>query len=136
MTRASPDPGKRLIGAEGDTIQPVLNVTGGSDGSAIPLIVAPTSTTGDSYEVTFVEVDGVTMWSLTNSTTNTVLVADATNLSGDGKYSIIEGLQVKVTGPPPGMKDWDIPNGTRRFTWAGGADGFGFEGFNGAIGWG
>ena len=136
VTPAGPAPGQRLIGAAGDTIQPVLHVTGGSDGSAIPLIVDPTSTTGDSYEVTFVEVDGVTMWSLTNSTTNTVLVADATNLSGDGKYSIIEGLQVKVTGPPPGMKDWDIPNGTRRFTWAGGADGFGFEGFNGAIGWG
>ena len=30
---------------------------------------------------------------------------------------------------------WDIPQGTRRFTWAGGADGFGFEGFRGAIGW-
>ena len=134
VTPAGPAPGVRILGAIGDTVKGVIHVTGGSDGSAIPLIVDPSSTTGSSYEVTFQEVDGVTMWSLTNTSTNTVLVADATNLSGDGKYSIIEGLQVKVLGPPPGMKDWDIPNGTRRFTWAGAS--FGFEGFNGAIGWG
>ncbi|MCH7495780.1 MAG: T9SS type A sorting domain-containing protein, partial [Candidatus Marinimicrobia bacterium] len=42
--------------------------------------------------------------------------------------------QVKILGPPPGVKSWSIPNGTRRFTWAGAS--FGFEGFNGAIGWG
>ncbi|MCH7886374.1 MAG: T9SS type A sorting domain-containing protein [Candidatus Marinimicrobia bacterium] len=134
VTPAGPEPGTRFVGAVGDTLKGDFHVTGGSDGSVVPIIVDPTKTTGNSYEVTFTDLDGVTTWSLTNSSTNTVLVADATNQSGDGEYAIAEGLQVKVLGPPPGMKDWDIPNGSRRFTWAS-AD-FGFEGFNGAIGWG
>ncbi len=41
-------------------------------------------------------------------------------------------MLVKVLGPPKGMKDWDIPTGSRWITWAS-ADGFEAEGFNGAI---
>lgn len=44
-----------------------------------------------------------------------------------------DGILVKVIGPPPGMKDYDIPSGDRRWTWDK-ADGFELEGFNHAIG--
>jgi len=76
------------------------------------------------------------MWTLLDMTTggDTVLL-DILNMTGDTSYAEIPGILLTVSGPSsPGMKDWDIPAGTRRFTWAN-AD-FGFEGFNGAMGWG
>jgi len=44
---------------------------------------------------------------------------------------VVDGLLVRVTGPPLGMKDWDIPAGERWYTWAN--NDWGAEGFNGAI---
>lgn len=130
----SPDPGVRYSYSAGDTIQSVH--TGKSDGQAFALVVDPTVLTGDQYKVTFDSTGGTTTWSLTDVTKNQVVLSKQTNLSGDGNYQITNGMMVKVTGPStPGMKDWDVPSGTRHFTWAGGAGDFGFEGFEGAIGW-
>ena len=90
-----------------------------------------------------------TLWSLMNVTTDSVYVSMNANKTGDEEYLSFDGLLVKVIGAPAGVKPddayttddenkwgWDIPAGTRRFTWAGGADGFGWEGFQGALGWG
>jgi hypothetical protein len=90
--------------------------------------------TGHTYEVTFADNAGQTVWTLTDKTDGKVLQADQTNLSGDNNYLTVDGMQVIVAGPPPGMKDYEIPSGTRRWTFAGGADGFHMEGFSGAIG--
>lgn len=136
----SPNPGIRFQGSAGDTIrvQHTSSVTGvnPSEGVAAPLIVDPSRLTGQTYEVTF-EPDTATgglFWKLTNKTTNTVMLSQQTNQSGDADYLITDGFQVVVSGPPEGMKDWEIPNGTRRWTFAD-ADGFHFEGFFGAIGY-
>lgn len=118
----------------GSTI-PVTHVSGVSDGSVEPIVVNPATSTGDTYEVHFTDVGGGnTEWSLLNTTKNTTVLADEENQSGDNNYKITEGgVFLKVMGPPPGMKDWDIPNGSRRFTWA---DGYtNFEGFESTIGW-
>ncbi len=127
----SPDPGVRYPAAYGDTLSGVVHV-GPGDGSLVPIVVDPTRLNGNEYRVTFKEAEGETLWDLTNVTTNTVVASDQSNQTGDEAYPIVDGILFKVMGPPPGMKDWDIPQGERRFTWAG-AD-WGLEGFEGAIG--
>ncbi|NIR92174.1 MAG: hypothetical protein GWO08_00415, partial [Gammaproteobacteria bacterium] len=43
-------------------------------------------------------------WYLLNSTTGDTLLANQTNQSGDDNYVVVDGLQVKVLGPPAGIK--------------------------------
>ena len=120
----------------GDTLS-VNHISGISDGAVVPYIIDPLALTGDDYMVVF-ETDSTLgpVWSLIDVTTGTTILNKQTNQTGDENYKIVNGMLIKVTGPAvAGMKDWDIPNGTRRFTWAN-ADGFGWEGFGGAIGWG
>ncbi len=127
-------PGTKYGAQPGDTVKSVTHV-GFSDGVVTPLVINPAKLTGDQYKVNFDSTG--TIWSLTDVTKNTVVLSHQTDVSGDDAYATVDGLEVKVTGPSsPGMKDWAIPQGSRRFTWAGNAGAFGFEGFNGAIGWG
>lgn len=138
-TPHSPNPGVAYQATPG-TIINAIKTAGGSDGVVQAIIVDPSKVTGSQYTVTFKD-DGLgtggVLWSLKRGTT--VLLADQKNLSGDNDYFTTDGLQVKVSGPPVGVKagdaGWSIPKGTRRFTWAGGADAFQLEGFNGAVGY-
>ncbi len=133
-----------VIGVVGDTVE-VEHTAGVSEGVVAPIVVDPTALTGDDYQVSFfatevVDDHGDTVegmaWKLNNTSTGRVLLDDQMNQTGDQDYQIVDGMLVKVMGPPvPGMKDWDIPSGTRRFTWAGGSSGWGLEGFSGAMGW-
>lgn len=117
-------------------VLPDSHLTGVSDGSVTALVVDPAAVTGHSYRVEFQDDgSGGFVWSVKDVTLGTNVISGQTNQTGDDDYPLFDGLQVKVMGPPPGIKDYDIPNGTRRFTWAGGADGLHFEGFNGAMGW-
>ena len=143
----STDPGVRYPAAYGDTLSGVVH-EGPGNGSLVPIVIDPSKLNGNQYKVTFKDVEGEILWDLTNVTTNTVVAANQSNQTGDETYPIIDGILFKVLGPPPGVKQedvfsfpdnpelwgWDIPKGTRRFTWAS-ADGFGWEGFHGAIGY-
>lgn len=129
--------------AVADTIA-VEHVSGGSDGLVAPLVMDRLQLDGHDYEVTFVEdpIEG-TLWYLVDVTASPpdTIFADESNLTGDGEYQRYNGFLMVVSGPPsPGVKSddddgWEIPNGTRRFTWAN-ASGFGWESFHGALGWG
>ncbi|MEA1979562.1 MAG: hypothetical protein U9N54_01120 [candidate division Zixibacteria bacterium] len=123
--------------AYGDTLA-VTHTSGISDGNVYPFVIDPLALTGHTYHVIFADdEEGDPVWHIVDATTGVTVLADQPNQTGDQDYLIVDGMFVKVEGPAsPGMKDWDIPEGTRRFTWANGADGFGWEGFNGAIGWG
>jgi hypothetical protein len=139
----TPAPGVRYGASSGDVLEVAHD--GPSDGTVTPVVVDPSRLTGDQYQVNFTGVEGGgSVWNLTNVTDNQTLLSGQTNQSGDADYLIVDGVQVVVAGPPPGVKQgdppgpgagWDIPSGTRRFTFAGGADGFHFEGFAGTIGW-
>ena len=134
----SPGPGQRYQAGTGDTVKTVEH-TGPSDGSVLPIIVDPARTTGHSYSVVFSPAGDTTkpdsvIWKLVDATKGDTLLRFQGNQSGNEDYLVVDGMQVKVLGPPPGMKDWDIPSGERRWTWAGGADLFAMEGFNGAMG--
>ncbi len=120
--------GVGLASAVGDTI--MTTHTGTGDGTALALVVDPSQATGHQYKVTFAD-DG--SWGVTDVTTGAVKVSGITNQAGGEEYPIVDGMIVKVFGPPPGMKAWDIPSGTRRFSWAGGFPGLGLEGFSGSV---
>jgi len=131
-----PPPGKRYNAQAAQMIE-ADHPAGASDGSVAAVVVDPTVTTGDTYRVTFGEnADGETIWTMTNTNTSTSLVRNQTAQLGStaesGIYVGAEGFEVRVAGPPLGMNDWDIPTGARWWTWAN-ADGFGAEGFGGAM---
>jgi hypothetical protein len=137
VTPHSPNPGTRYVAAYGDTIKGVVQsaASGGlkSDGSVIPIVVDPTKLTGHTYGVSFDTAAGNTTWSLTDKTSGQVLLSKQTNQGGDGNYLITDGIQVNVLGPLPGMKSWEIPSGTRRFSPVGGFGGLGLEGLVGSV---
>lgn len=122
-----PMAGTAYFNAYGDTVTVVH--TGGSDGLVVPLVVNPTQLTGHDYKVIFRDVEGETVWDLVDETAGTTLLADQTNQTGDDNYPFIDGLQVKVMGPPLSVKDWDYSD-TRWFSWVN----WGGSGFGGAVG--
>ncbi len=157
----SANPGTRYGGTVGTGIPVTLTTApgaGASDGSVKAIIVDPSKLTGDAYKVTFGidTTSGNTIWGVTDVTKSTVLVSGQTNQSGDANYPIVDGVQVKVSGPPPGMKTgdqylnpgdtaawgWYIPSGSRKWTPSGSDNNnsWHLEGFtrgglyNGAIG--
>jgi len=99
-----PDPGYRYSYAIGDTV--VAAHYGPSDGSVLVTVVDPTLTTGHVYNVTFAEdaETGEITWSVIDSTLGEVKLSGQTNQTGDDDYLVVDGLQVKVMGPPPGIK--------------------------------
>ncbi len=82
--------------AYGDTIQ-VTQITGTGNGSVIPIIFDPSLLTGHNYYVDFTSLPNDSLvWNLTDVTSNTVLLSQQTNFSGDENYPIIDGFRIKV----------------------------------------
>jgi hypothetical protein len=137
----------------------VSHAAGPSTGAVTVSVVNPLELTGHNYQVVCEDTVGIVIdtiinpappfdtsyvsidiaWHLEDVTAGVrVLEWEPRQLGGNEK--ITDGFVVKVSGPPspgvqPGSDGWAIPQGTRRFTWAS-SGGFGWEGFNGAIGWG
>jgi hypothetical protein len=105
VTPHDPPPGTRYAAVYGDTVHTVH--TGPSDGGAFGLVSDPSKVTGDDYKVVFrTDATGTSVWDVVDVTTNTVKLSDQTNQSGDNAYSIVDGVQVKVTGPALDAKDF------------------------------
>jgi hypothetical protein len=136
----SSNPGTRYPGAFGDTIHAIQSTAIGglpSEGSVNAFVVDPSKLTGHQYQVTFeLEPDKSVTWALTDKTDGRALVRKQTNQSGDDAYLIADGIMVKAVSPTPGMKPddyvsthdtskwgWLVPSGSRRWTWAAGANG-------------
>ncbi|MBI3111762.1 MAG: T9SS type A sorting domain-containing protein [Ignavibacteriales bacterium] len=113
-----------MASSVGDSID--VSKAGASDGKAVAMVLSPASVTGDSYQVRF--ADDAT-WSVFNTTKNKTVVSGVVNQAGGEDYPIVDGVLVKVFGSPAGMKSWEIPAGTRRFSPVGGFTGLGLEGF-------
>jgi len=80
------------VGASVVTSDPLLNQSG--DVAVDQLI--QNDITGDTYEVTLNDNEE---WTLRNVTTNTTLLVDQTNVSGDYDNPVTEGFMVRVTAP-------------------------------------
>ncbi|MFA6110997.1 MAG: T9SS type A sorting domain-containing protein [Candidatus Latescibacterota bacterium] len=102
----APPPGTRYLTEAAQAI-PAEHPAGGSDGGVTAVVVDPTRTTGATYRVSFAtDEDGATTWSLANTTTNRTMLTGQADQEGNGVYVGAEGFEVKVSGPPLGMKDW------------------------------
>ncbi|MBT6145096.1 MAG: hypothetical protein HN712_15685 [Gemmatimonadetes bacterium] len=127
----SPPLGVRY-GAEAAQIFEGAHQAGTSDGTVVASVVDPTQTTGHDYEVAYgADADGNTIWKLRDVTMGSDLLVGQTDQSATPLYIGSDGFEIRVSGPPSGMKDWDIPSGARWFTWAS-AD-WAAEGFGGAM---
>jgi hypothetical protein len=83
-----------------DTIA-VTHTKGISDGSAMAIVVDPSALTGSEYRINFTEdEEGEVTWSVTDVTMNQTKVTGWANQSGDENYPIVDGLLIKVLGPP------------------------------------
>ena len=128
-----PIAGARFNTVEVDSV--VEHTSGSSDGVVAVEVVDDTQVTGASYEVRFRDTEAGTVWDLINLLSGQAVLSDMeqhANIDDAITNPIVEGLLVRVTGPPLGMKDWDIPSGVRWMTWAG-ANAWELEGFFGAI---
>jgi hypothetical protein len=136
----TPNPGVRYPSQIGDTLK-VTHKSGSGEGTAQTIVIDPTMTTGHKYDVIFDTTEGNTVWNLVDMANNKKLLSNQTDQEGTPSL-VLDGFTVAVSGPPPGVKPddanstddkskwgWDIPSGTRRWTWAGGAGDYGLEGF-------
>ncbi len=126
----APSPGKRVEGKAGSTL--AVSHEGSSDGSVEIVVVDPAKATGHTYNVFFyTETDtnsanyGETVWGLRDSTAQTTVIDGQLQYPSGATGNdapIVDGLQIKVFGPPPGINDWDY-TGNRWFSgvnWGGG----------------
>ncbi|HJN30697.1 MAG TPA: hypothetical protein QF604_22550, partial [Candidatus Latescibacteria bacterium] len=128
-TPQSPPLGTRY-GSEADQVFPATHTAGASDGTVTASVVDPTQTTGHEYQVSYAtDADGNTVWNLRDQTMGSALLSGQTDQDGNAFYIGSDGFEVRVSGPPAGMKDWDAAE--RWWTWAGAE--WGAEGFGGAM---
>jgi hypothetical protein len=98
LIRARPQsskPGVRYGGASGDTL-----FGGGTDTTvmAFGIVIDPSKTMGATYSITLDTLaGGIPNWSLSGGGQN---ITGQSNLSGDGKYPVVDGILVKVVGSP------------------------------------
>ena len=114
--------GVTYYSAYNDTLA-VEHVSGTSDGVVRPIVLDPTLSTGDTYEVSFVATDSTPVWKLTNITDNVVLLDNQTNQSGDDEYKFVDGLNLKVEGPPLEGNSWSAEEITGERWFSGAGDG-------------
>jgi hypothetical protein len=115
VTPQSPPPGTRYYGTVGDTLT-VTRKSGKSDGQVVAILVDPSITTGHTYQVRF---DNAGNWFVVDVNENKVK-ASSSNQSGDDAYPVVDGVLVKVMGPPLEGKEWLVTQGAadRWFTGA------------------
>jgi hypothetical protein len=102
--------GKVFAVGYGDTVSNITHTSGASDGRVIPIIVDPSKSTGDSYRVNFsFNADSSDyVWGVTNVTTGEVKLMDQTNQNDDDNYLTVDGMQIKVLGPPNDFKSFEV----------------------------
>jgi hypothetical protein len=131
LTPHAPNPGTRYSGVAGDTLE-VEHTSAGkaSDGETIAIVVDPTAVNGHNYEVSFETTEeGEITWALSDVTAGNTLFSGQTNQSGDDTYLVVDGLMVKVVGPPLAINRWfATPNANR---WITGVDAGFAQFFNG-----
>ena len=82
---------------------------GESDGGALGIVVDPSKVTGHDYKIEFFEdAEGGIFWQLNNVTLGTTALDSQyyqSSDSADTNYPIADGIQWKVLGPPPTIKE-------------------------------
>lgn len=106
-------PGVKFEGSVGEELE-VTHSAGVSDGVVKAIVLDPSKTTGDEYEVFFtIDEDstsptfGQMFWNLRDNTTGEVKLANqeiAETIDARNDQLVVDGIMVKVAGPNPGIK--------------------------------
>jgi hypothetical protein len=109
VTPKSPNPGVRYTNVYGNSVTGVTHTSktsAKSDGTVVVTVKDPTLVTGHNYKVTFEKVGNTTdiVWNVVDVTTGVTKASKVANQSVDNPYPIIDGLEIKVTGPPNDFK--------------------------------
>jgi hypothetical protein len=93
----------------GDEI-PVTHATGPSQGNVAVIVTDPAALTGHDYTVSFYTLEsgpdsGHVAWKLTDTTEGEDVMVDQTYQGLDDAFASVDGMQVKVSGPDPGVRD-------------------------------
>jgi len=98
--------GVRQRSTRGDTISAVTRTAGSSDGFVQAFVSDPTRVTGDTYSVSFAfdSVAQKVVWNVDDVTTGKRKLSNQVNQSGDEAYPTVDGIQIKVFGPPNDAK--------------------------------
>ncbi len=113
VTVQNPKPGYKYDGEAGESIT-VDHTSGNSDGKVDVIIVDPSELTGHDYKVTFTEdtdtssaTYGQIFWNLIDVTDNNrevlTMQKQISPTESGSDAPIVEGFQIKVFGPPPGI---------------------------------
>jgi hypothetical protein len=117
-----------------------MRAAGNADGEFNVLVVDLERIRPDRYVIRIVDsinAAGETGFTLKDSTDGRILLFNHPLPDSLGHtIHVTDGFKVLLNHiAKPGMKNWDIPHGIRRWTWTN-ADGLRLEGFNGAMGMG
>ncbi len=118
VTPKSPNPGVRYTNTYGNSVTGITHTSktsSKSDGNVEVTVKDPTLVTGHNYKVTFEKVGSNIVWNVIDVNTGVKKASKVVNQSGDNSYPIIDGLEIKVTGPPNDIKDFLVTanaNGT------------------------
>lgn len=133
----STNPGIRYGANIGEEIE-VTHSVGGSDGIVKTIVVDPEKLTGHEYEV-FFELDSDTnsatynevVWNVRDNTLGTIVLTKQSQVADvdvTTDQPIFDGLQVRVSGPPLEVNDWEYTSGTAGPLYPSYADGRWFTG--------
>ena len=64
------------------------------------MVVDPKLLTGDTYKITFTEMDDKIVWNLIDSTTGEIKLQNQIDQSGSSSNLLIDGMQISVNNPP------------------------------------
>ena len=92
-------PGLRYERSYGEQID-IQHTQGISEGSVNAMVVDPKLLTGDTYKITFTEMDDKIVWNLIDSTTGEIKLHNQIDQSGSSSNLLIDGMQISVNAPP------------------------------------
>jgi len=102
--------GKVFATGYGDTLSNVTHTAGASDGRVVPIVVDPSKSTGHTYRVNFAynaDSSGF-VWGVTDVDAGTTKLSGVTNQADNDDYLTVDGLQIKVLGPPNDWKSFQV----------------------------
>ncbi|HEX2865697.1 MAG TPA: T9SS type A sorting domain-containing protein [Ignavibacteriales bacterium] len=112
----------------------VTRISGQAEGTITPIVIDASKLTHDTYQVGFSIETGTPVMYVKDLTRGYTLTDNQSASYGGYFDPVYDGIYVKVNNVQPGVKEWQIPQGTRKWSWSGAN--LGLEGFNGAIGYG
>ncbi|MGE5439994.1 MAG: T9SS type A sorting domain-containing protein [Bacteroidota bacterium] len=122
-----------LIGPKYNDVLSLDKVSGHGEGTITPIVIDASKLTGHEYQIGFNGESGSAVMYLKDLTRNGLVQDDQSAMYGNIYSPVYDGIYFKINDVKPGMKEWQIPQGTLKWSWSGAS--LSLEGFSGSIGY-